>query len=72
MIHERDVQRIAAPLDRINLDAALDRYRVSPSGLAHAVAVFLVRRFGGEQASQLADTIVKAVQNERRKIGSGF
>jgi hypothetical protein len=50
-------------LDR-SLDAFTgpDRY----SGLAHAIAVWAVRKLGASRASQFADAIVKGVQMASR------
>lgn len=50
------------------LDEALGAYTGPDraSGLAHAIAVWAVRKMGGERASTFADAIVGAVQIERR------
>ena len=53
---------------KLMLDEALGAY-IGPdrfSSLAHAIAIWSVRKMGGERASKFADAIVGAVQIERR------
>ena len=53
------------------LDEALGAY-TGPhrfNSLSHAIAVWAVRKMGGERASAFADAIVGAVQIERRGLG---
>lgn len=62
MLHRHHVEP-----STVMLEHALDGLGASPSGLAHALGAWIVRRFGPVKAGQFADTVVKAVQIEIRK-----
>jgi len=51
------------------LDEALGVYGIMnrQSSLANAIAIWAVRKMGGDKASTFADAIVRGVQMERRR-----
>ena len=71
--HEDPASRLSAMPDTMAvhqqfLDEALGVYASHDrfSGLAHAIAIWSVRKMGGERASAFVDAIQRAVQLARR------